>query len=341
MEKFLEWWLENRTDEDGWAVYNCSWESGQDASSKFLVEQKTGGEIVNHLRAVDLQAAMAQSASILNFLNLCLNRKNVRWEKICQQFAEKTLAMWQEDWFCDFDKGTNSWIQNDDWRDVTNLTPFFAGIYKENQLRIAEKWFKYFKKNPKLWLEWASFFFMYLEACWRVGFKELASQVLFNTIDRVYKNWDRRDWQEGEPMPGISVECWGLEKPYGSEGYGWAATLPLHIIRSLIGFREYQPDFRNSFLLCPNFPDELMISGKNYKISYLKFQNKVFSINYHILNNQFIEGHFSCKAEKKFGMSAFQEKEHCIYQTKTIAKQNRFKIPVKNRNKILIRFESH
>ena len=338
LEKYLEWWLKNRTDEGGWAVYNCSWESGQDASSKFLVEQVTGGEIVSHLRAVDLQSAMAQSANILSFFALCLNRKDDRWDKIYRRFVEKILAMWQEDWFCDFDKRINSWIQKDDWRDVTNLAPFFVGIYNENQLRIAEKWFEYFVQNPKLWLEWASFFFMYIEACWQVGFKQLASKVLFNTIDRVYKNWDSREWQEGEPMPGISVECWGLEKPYGSEGYGWAATLPLHIIRSLIGFREYQPDFQNSFLLCPNFPDELLIPGNTYAISSLKFQDKVFSINYKIINDQLIKVHSFFKSIKKFNMAVLMEKDNLIYQAKEIAAEHQFKIHLKNRDKILIRF---
>ncbi|UCE04404.1 MAG: hypothetical protein JSW07_12295 [bacterium] len=222
-------------------------------------------------------------------------------------------------------------MKKKDYQDITNLAPFFAGIYSEDQVAIAKKWFEYFKENPKYWLEWASFFFMYLEACWRVGFKELASQVLFNTVDRVYKNWDRRDWQEGEPMPGISVECWGYEKPYGSEGYGWAATLPLHIIRSLIGFREYQLDFLNSFLLCPNFPDELMIPGKNYKISSVKFQDKVFSINYEILKDRGFICHFFCLSEKDFGLSVLEKNEQVIYQSEVISMHHRIQFKMKNR----------
>ncbi|UCE04403.1 MAG: hypothetical protein JSW07_12290, partial [bacterium] len=69
LKNYLNWWLKYRTDEEGWIVYNCSWESGQDDSIKFLIEQPTGGEIVNHLRAVDLQAAIAQSANILSFFS--------------------------------------------------------------------------------------------------------------------------------------------------------------------------------------------------------------------------------------------------------------------------------
>jgi hypothetical protein len=332
LEKYLDWWLKNRTDEEGWAFYNCSWESGQDDSSKFLVKQATGGEIVSHLRAVDLQAAMAQSANILSFFASCLNQENKYWKKIHQHFENKTLGMWQEDWFCDFDKRTNDWLKNKDYRDITNLAPFFSGIYTEDQTVIARKWFEYFKQSPKYWLEWASFFFMYLEACWQVGFKKLASQVLFNTVDRVYKNWDRRDWQEGEPMPGISVECWGYEKPYGSEGYGWAATLPLHIIRCLIGYREYQLDFQNSFLLCPNFPEELLIPGNTYAISSLKFQDKVFSISYEILYAKAVKYHLNCQSEKSFSLMVIDENENIVFLSEMKTNELKIQQLVKNQN---------
>ena len=43
---------------------SLSWESGQDVSSRFGPQQ-TGGTIIQHVRPVDLQASMAQGASIL------------------------------------------------------------------------------------------------------------------------------------------------------------------------------------------------------------------------------------------------------------------------------------
>ena len=45
-------------------VYACSWESGQDVSSRFGPQQ-TGGTIIQHVRPVDLQASVALSAGIL------------------------------------------------------------------------------------------------------------------------------------------------------------------------------------------------------------------------------------------------------------------------------------
>src|SRR5262249_38593373 len=61
---YLRWWLEHRRDTEGWLTYACSWESGQDVSSRFGPQQ-TGGTIIQHVRPVDLQASMAQGAAIL------------------------------------------------------------------------------------------------------------------------------------------------------------------------------------------------------------------------------------------------------------------------------------
>ncbi len=338
LARYLNWWLQNRTDEEGWAFYNCSWESGQDASSKFLIPQATGGEVVSHLRSVDLQAGMAQSASILSFFAQCLNIKNHQWNKVAQHFEEKVHTMWQGDWFCDFDKRAQSWIYNSNYRDVTNLAPIFCGIYRTDQLEKVEALFEYFQADPKLWLEWASFFFMYLEACWQATFKKLSSQVLFSTVDRVYHNWDRRSWQEGEPMPGVSVECWGLDKAYGSEGYGWAATLPLHIIRSLIGFREFKPDFKNSFLLCPNFPEQLMMTGNNYFINPLKFQDKYFSIHYTVRNESDLICFFSCEAKSKFRIQIQDQDQRIIRQFDMSNKILNGEFEVENRKNYRLKF---
>src|SRR5437588_6311756 len=67
---FLRWWLDHRRDAEGWLVYACSWESGQDVSSRFGPQQ-TGGTIIEHVRPVDLQASMAQGAKLL-----------VRWARL-------------------------------------------------------------------------------------------------------------------------------------------------------------------------------------------------------------------------------------------------------------------
>lgn len=333
LESYIDWWLAHRTDDDGWAVYNCSWESGQDASQKFLIEQATGGEIVTHLRAVDLQAAMAQSAEILAAFADFLGQPSHRWLEIRRQFVSKTLSMWQDDWYCDFDTRSQRWIARDEWRDITNLAPYLAGIYTEEQLTKATHWFQYFETHPQLWLEWPSFMFMYLEACWRVGFKDLAARVLWSTVERVYQQWDRRQWQEGEAMPGVAVECWGLEKPLFSEGYGWGATLPMHIIRSVIGFREASA-LASSFILSPNLPKELLIPGKCYGIDSLKFQDKTFSIQYQVQDQGQINCQLAISSPLPFAMTAMIHNEPQPALTRLPALRHDMQVALPNRTEM-------
>src|SRR5690606_37171157 len=46
---YVNWWAVNRTDADGWPIYHCSWESGQDCNPRFG-EQRTGGDLITHVR---------------------------------------------------------------------------------------------------------------------------------------------------------------------------------------------------------------------------------------------------------------------------------------------------
>ena len=338
LEKYLNWWLKNRTDEQGWAVYNCSWESGQDDSIKFLIDQPTGGEIVRHLHAVDLQAALVQAAAVMSDFCNNLGSNPEKWDQVQSQFAEKTQAMWQKDWFCDFDKRTEKWINKKDYRDITNLAPFLAGIYSEKQVQQIEPWFEHFKENRKYWLEWPSFFFMYLEACWQVGFKKLAADVLFATADRVYRNWDRRDWKPGEPMPGISIECWGCDKPYGAEGYGWGASLPIHIIRSLIGFREELSDAQFSFILCPNLPEKLLAPKKKYSIDRLKFQTNQVALSYEVVSEDKLICRFAIESKEQQRFNIVNEQEQVVFQSQDSAQQHTGSFVFKNRESVQFQF---
>ncbi|MFZ5518311.1 MAG: MGH1-like glycoside hydrolase domain-containing protein [Candidatus Zhuqueibacterota bacterium] len=338
LELYLNWWLQHRTDDEGWAVYNCSWESGQDDSTKFLIQQPTGGEVVSHLRAVDLQAAMAQAAAVMSGFSKVLGREPDKWDAVHQQFRDRTLTLWRKDWFCDFDRRTNSWVYKEEYRDITNLAPFFVGVYSESHLRHVEPWFAHFKTNRKLWLEWASFFFMYLEAIWRTGFRQLASDVLYETADRVYRNWDRRHWSPEEAMPGVSIECWGYDKPYGSEGYGWGATMPIHIIRSLIGFREENNPDVSGFSLCPNLPAEFLSPGKRYGIGRLKFITCQMELSYIVQADLRLECRFTIAGPNLAPIVVVRENGQMAYQSRGTMEQQEGSIALTNREKLMFQF---
>jgi len=36
---YVRWWLDHRRDGEGWEIYECSWESGQDVSSRFVLSR--------------------------------------------------------------------------------------------------------------------------------------------------------------------------------------------------------------------------------------------------------------------------------------------------------------
>jgi hypothetical protein len=94
LERFLRWTLQSRIDGDGF-VGKCSWETGMDTSSRFLIQQPTGGEVIEFLRIVELQAAKPQAAAILVQFAEALGDANSgdEWQKIRQLYAAKTQTL--------------------------------------------------------------------------------------------------------------------------------------------------------------------------------------------------------------------------------------------------------
>ena len=140
-------------------------------------------------------------------------------------------------------------------------------------------------------------------------------------------------------MPGIAVECWGHEGPFGAEGYGWAATLPLHIIRSLIGFRECQANFQNSFFINPNFPNELLITKKKYIVRDLKFQNKKVSLDFVVLSSEDILCKLSIRSDHDFHVYVLDDAGKLIHKSKNRDHLQTFKFKIENRQQVQVQFQ--
>jgi hypothetical protein len=231
-----------------------------------------------------LQAGIYGSAKILARLCGITERPIRKWQKAADKFADKLTEMWQENWFCDFDTRSNQWITPNEYFDITNLSPLLFNVGSKKQIEKLKARIIWFLENPAYWLEWPSFFFMYIELLWHAGQNRIMSHAIYETVERVYAMWDRREWDKSTSMPGISIECWGLKNPIGAEGYGWAATLPLHIIRGVIGFRETW-DIEGGFMLTPSVPFQfLQREGDSYSIKNLNYRDLVFEITYMIKN---------------------------------------------------------
>jgi hypothetical protein len=280
----LEWTLKHRRDRDGWIVPKCSWESGMDASARFLVKQPTGGEVIDFVRVAELQAAMSHAAKVMKMCaGLLGKREDVeRWEKFAAIYAQRTRELWHEGWFYDQDARTGRPIVIPGHLEVAQVGPVMCGVATPEQVRAMVPKMRQFESNPQFWLEWSSFVLPYVESVWKAGDREFLSRVLFAIADRVYESMDRREVLPEKKLgwPGVSCEVWSMQGAVGGEGYGWGAVLPAHIIRSIIGFREGSEPGRASFTLGPNLPEALLANGKSFALRNVRYRGRSFDLSY-------------------------------------------------------------
>lgn len=315
----LQWTLSHRTDAGGFVVGKCSWETGMDTSKRFLIQQPTGGELVEFLRLVELQAAASQAGEIMSrFATLLHDTENVsRWEQIRNTYASKTQQLWKEDWFHDFDTRTAELVTTTP-PDPSQAAPAFCGVATEEQRRrMLPKLRQMYEQactqgkdasdDGSNALNWSSFVLPYLEAIWSTGDVELAAQVVTTIADRIYTSMDRRYAVDLDSTnaynrlgwPGTSCEIWGCRGSFGGEGYGWGAVMPAHIIRNLIGFRETKG--LSQFVICPNLPSSLAESGKRYGIRGLNYGGKRLSLSFLFLDRQRLLVEMEIKGESEIG----------------------------------------
>ena len=308
--RFLRWTLQNRTDADGFVIGKCSWETGMDASKRFLIQQPTGGELIEFLRVVELQAATSQAAGILDRFAEALGDASSRadWQNIQQIYAAKTQSLWKADWFYDFNTH-NGQLVTSVGRDVGQVAPVFCGIASDEQKeKMRPALLKFLSDSlagrqavpgAEDWqdgLHWSSLVLPYVESLWAAGEIELVSQVIHAIAERVYTSMDRHSVANsstdgnhvaaGERLgwPGVSCEVWGGHGAYGGEGYGWGAVLPAHIIRCLIGFRD--PLQSDELPLAPNLPDSFMVGGRTYRVLNLQYRGAFLELAIHVLDSR-------------------------------------------------------
>ena len=283
LARLLRWTLAHRRDSGGFLVGKCSWETGMDASRRFLIQQPTGGELTEFVRVVELQAAAVQAATILERFATILGEDAQEWAPVRRAFLARTQQLWKDDWFYDYDSRSGQPITSVG-KDIGQAAPIFCGAATPEQVRrmlpTLRKAFAESKagehRADQDWqdgLHWSSLVFPFLESLWTVGDLATLAEVVHAISDRVYRSTDRRSLQGPSPhqlgWPGVSCEIWGAGGAYGGEGYGWGAVLPAHIIRNIAGFREAAEPGR--IWLAPNLPEPLVAAGKRYTIRALRF----------------------------------------------------------------------
>jgi len=323
LKAFLQWWLDHRTDEDGWFHATCSWESGQDGSKRFLIDSHDPGAAAEFVRTVDIEAAMANAMKNMEyFAGIVGEIEDVAtWQERADQRIEHTRSMYVEGWYRDVDARNNQPIFlkdieafgkiQENYYDIMMLTPVALGIATPDQLEGIVPKLEHFKQHRKFWLEWPSFWQIFSEAAWNAGQRMLLSELIAEVADRTYARIDRREllpvrnFDTGLPpqynyrIPGVAMEFWPIdeENPGGCENYGWGATLPALILRNIIGFREGDDAGGNAFLLAPALPSTACAPGRNYGARNLRFRQGRFDVNCTVMQDDQLEIELTCRLD--------------------------------------------
>jgi len=293
---YMRWWLDHRRDSEGWGVFGCSWESGQDMSSRFGPQQ-TGGTIIQHLRPVDLQASIAQSATILASWAELLSPTHADdmlpnpypaeiafWQEIANEFTVKTRLMWRNGWFHDYDSVRQIWSSE---RDAMHLGPVFCGVADREHIEQLRPTLAEPPRHSSQWapLSWPPVVLTLIGGTASAQMPREAAELAYRFIDASFRNTDSRELDEYGGLPGVTREYrraitqgkWG-EIDYanaGIEGYGWGA-LSIHLlIRHLFGLHATDP---TTIALAPTLPQALRHPGATYTIAPIPWGKYTLSL---------------------------------------------------------------
>lgn len=248
LARFLHWWEDERRDEDGYFVYDNSWESGQDLSARFGPQKEGGGSTIRMVRPVDLQAAMADACAHMAAFARVLGRDPEPWDQRAQRYGATTEAMWHENGFRDHDARVG-WS---DVADVMQLAPVALGLADPSRVAALAPAIARLADDAYLW---PMFVWTATDAALVAGAADVAVNIVQDTLDRAYGAWDRRLPAPDDPLPGITCEYWGTDGRFGAEGYGWGAFGVHLVFRVLLGYRPLADGFALRPQLPTSWPD--------------------------------------------------------------------------------------
>ncbi len=303
LEAYLHYWLTERTDEEGWVVYKCTWEAGEDCTPR-LDPLAEGDEVISRwVRPVELQATLSQSAAILAgfFRDLGKPDKVRLWDAVAATYAGKTQQLWDDasGRFRDLDKRTGTFLESAGdpsyWKTdpvrfaALSLTPIVAGLAQPEQLARLSTEIEYYNAAP--WCLWPSWSFVVGEAASAAGWYEFGGRFANRIVDRVYASNDRRTLADANrPTPGTSPEFWPLDLAEfnGSDGYGWGASTTSLWVRQIFGFLEAAPSADVSFKLAPSLPPPMRAVGRRFGFVRMPYRGWRLDLAYELTSDGLI-----------------------------------------------------
>jgi hypothetical protein len=292
---YLRWWLAERVDAEGWVVYRCTWEAGEDNSPRLDPEQEGDHVITDFTRPVELQAMTAVSAGVLSRLATELgDAAGARaWAAVAGDYRARTRALWDdaEGRFRDWDKRAGAfvrpagrpvyWDADPGRYSPLSLTPLLDGVATPEQARRLGDELPAYDVAP--WCDWPSWTYAIVESAAAAGYHAFAARMAARIVERVWRRVDRRDlYGYARPLPGVAPEYWPTDvMAYtGSDGYGWGATTLSLLLRQVIGLTESEITDRWAVHLTPGLPDALLVPGREYALRGLTYRGRRFDLAY-------------------------------------------------------------
>ncbi|MFN8632761.1 MAG: hypothetical protein U0893_02825 [Chloroflexota bacterium] len=297
---YVVWWLAERTDADGWTVYKCTWEAGEDDTPRLDPERRGDNVVSAFVRPVELQATMALSAGVLARFAAVLGRTEdvKRWSAVEGRYQEKTRELWdpEEGRFRDWDARAerflapageaNYWGIDPCRYSALAFTPLLAGLGDDATRAGLRRELQQYDGPP--WTLWASWSYVVLEAAPLTGDGDFAGRVAAEIVGRVYDELDAREpGGPTHPIPGVSREYWPLDlSTWAScEGYGWGANTASLLVRQVFGFVEgpyADPETPLTFVLRPSLPETLLVPGREYRLENVPYRGARLSLGYRV-----------------------------------------------------------
>ena len=292
---YLDWWLEQRTDGRGWLVYACTWESGEDGNPRLDPTGSGDALISERIRPVELQASVAQAASVLAFFAAELGRlaDRRRWRRVQAAYWRRTQRLFDpeegrfRDWLVRERRFVAPCPEQPYWGvdacrwSPLSLTPLLAGPVTAEQARALEAELAGLTTAP--WTSWPSWCYVLVECAAAAGLYESAGRIAWQAIDHVYRVTTRACVAElSRPTPGASPEFWPQDWRtfQGCDAYGWGATTANLLVRHLMGFKEARATRGWEALLTPALPPALREAGRRYTLANLEYRGLRLDLTY-------------------------------------------------------------
>ena len=172
LESLIDYWLGERTDEDGWLTYKCTWEAGEDNNPR-IDPLATGDNVISDfVRPVELQASMAHAGRVLERFASVTGRREraARYAALRSEYTDRVRALWDQRTkrFRDWDKTNDRFVEvagrEEYWgADFTRQSPLslvsllFDTATMEQQRAMRSEVARFYRSPFTMWPSLATF----------------------------------------------------------------------------------------------------------------------------------------------------------------------------------------